>query len=155
MKITSAKKSVPKIENIGEARSKISVEISARFLEASECFSLTCVRNALWSMSLVFRCVLRVSATAFSTQMISWIADDSRDGSWSGNLNPACWNVALRAPAEAMTGAIHFVPWSKPTRVGQFWFFHVPSFPQAGSDCYPCGFQTDPLLSSFISSSEA
>jgi hypothetical protein len=48
--------------------------------------------------------------------------------------------------AEAMTGAIHFVLWSKPTRVGRFWFFHVPSFPQAGPDCYPCGFQTDPLL---------
>jgi hypothetical protein len=25
-----------------------------------------------------------------------------------------------------MTGAIHFVPWSKPTRIGQFWFFHTP-----------------------------
>src|ERR1035438_1353630 len=49
-------------------------------------------------------------------------------------------------------GAIHFVPWSKPTRVGQFWFFHVPSFPQAGPDCYPCGLQTDPLIRRFISS---
>ncbi len=27
--------------------------------------------------------------------------------------------MALRALAEAITGAIHFVPWSKPTRVGQ------------------------------------
>jgi hypothetical protein len=26
--------------------------------------------------------------------------------------------MALRALAEAMAGAIHFVPWSKPTRVG-------------------------------------
>jgi len=40
--------------------------------------------------------------------------------------------MALRALAEAMTGAIHFVPWSKPTHVGQFWFFHASSFPQAG-----------------------
>ena len=34
--------------------------------------------------------------------------------------------MALRALAEVMTGAIHFVPWSKPTRIGQFWFFHTP-----------------------------
>jgi hypothetical protein len=34
--------------------------------------------------------------------------------------------MALRALAEAMTGAIHFVLWSKPTRIGQFWFFHTP-----------------------------
>jgi|SRR5260370_39536288 len=33
--------------------------------------------------------------------------------------------MALRALAEAMTGAIHFVYWSKPTRTGQFWFFHT------------------------------
>ena len=53
--------------------------------------------------------------------------------------------MALRALAEAMTGAIHFVLWSKPTHVGQFWFFHADSFPQAGTDCYPCGVQTAPL----------
>jgi hypothetical protein len=40
--------------------------------------------------------------------------------------------VALRAFAEAMTGAIHFVPWPKPTHGDQFWFFHADSFPQAG-----------------------
>ena len=40
--------------------------------------------------------------------------------------------MALGALAEAMTGAIHFVLWSKPTHVGQFWFFHADSFPQAG-----------------------
>jgi hypothetical protein len=28
-----------------------------------------------------------------------------------------------------MAGAIHFVPWSKPTRVGQFWLFHTSKFP--------------------------
>jgi len=39
--------------------------------------------------------------------------------------------MALRALAEAMTGAIHFVLWSKPTDVGQFLFFHADSFPQA------------------------
>jgi len=40
--------------------------------------------------------------------------------------------MAIRALAEAMTGAIHFVLWSKPTYVGQFLFFHADSFPQAG-----------------------
>ena len=34
--------------------------------------------------------------------------------------------MALRALPEAMTSAIHFVLWSKPTRIGQFWFFHTP-----------------------------
>ena|ERR1700730_13978302 len=43
--------------------------------------------------------------------------------------------MALRAFAEAMTGTIHFFPGSKPTHVGQFWFFHVPSFPQVGELC--------------------
>jgi hypothetical protein len=44
--------------------------------------------------------------------------------------------MALRALAEVMTGAIHFVLWSKPPHVGQFWYFHVPfSFPQAGAEC--------------------
>jgi hypothetical protein len=46
--------------------------------------------------------------------------------------------TALRASAEAMTGEIHFVPRPKPTRVGKLWFFHVPSFPQAGWLGYPC-----------------
>ena len=45
--------------------------------------------------------------------------------------------IALRALAEAMTGAIHFVPWSKPTHVGQFWPFHAVSFPQAGQLDHP------------------
>jgi hypothetical protein len=44
-----------------------------------------------------------------------------------------------------MTGAIHFVPWSKPPHVSQFWFCHVLSFPQAGPYCQPRGFQTAPL----------
>ena len=40
--------------------------------------------------------------------------------------------MALRALADAMTSAIHFTLGSKPTHLGQFWFFHAPSFPQAG-----------------------
>jgi hypothetical protein len=40
--------------------------------------------------------------------------------------------VTLGTLAEAMTGAIHFVLWSKPPHVGKFWFFHASSFPQAG-----------------------
>jgi hypothetical protein len=40
--------------------------------------------------------------------------------------------MALRALAEAVAGAIHLVPWPKPTSVGQFWPFHAVSFPQAG-----------------------
>jgi hypothetical protein len=44
--------------------------------------------------------------------------------------------LTLRALAKTMTGAIHFVLWSEPTHVGQFWFFHAFSFPQAGTDCY-------------------
>jgi hypothetical protein len=39
--------------------------------------------------------------------------------------------VALRAFAEAMTGAIHFVSGAKPAYAGQFWFFHGLIFPQA------------------------
>lgn len=38
--------------------------------------------------------------------------------------------VALRALTETMTGAIHFTPWPKPTRVDQLWVFHTTSFPQ-------------------------
>ena len=53
--------------------------------------------------------------------------------------------MALRALAEAMTGAIHFVPWTKPTNVGQFWLFHAPSFPHARRFGYPVDIQTDPL----------
>jgi hypothetical protein len=48
--------------------------------------------------------------------------------------------MALRALAEAMTGAIHFVPWPKPTHIGQFWLFHVPSFPQDREFGYLCGY---------------
>jgi hypothetical protein len=33
--------------------------------------------------------------------------------------------IALRALAETMTGAVHFVPRSKPTNVVQLWFFHI------------------------------
>ena len=39
--------------------------------------------------------------------------------------------MALGTLAEAMTGAIHFVLWSKPTHVGKFWLFHASSFPHA------------------------
>jgi hypothetical protein len=39
--------------------------------------------------------------------------------------------MTLGTPAEAMTGAIHFVLWSKPPHVGKFWLFHASSFPQA------------------------
>jgi hypothetical protein len=44
-----------------------------------------------------------------------------------------------------MTGSIHFIPWPKPTRLGQFWLFHAPSFPQARRFGYPLDIQTDPL----------
>ena len=37
--------------------------------------------------------------------------------------------IALRALAEAMTRAIHFLSWAKPSRVRQLWLFHAPSFP--------------------------
>jgi len=53
--------------------------------------------------------------------------------------------IAVRALAEAMTGAIHFVLWPQPARTGQFWFFHAPSVPQARRLGYPCGYSTDPL----------
>jgi hypothetical protein len=36
--------------------------------------------------------------------------------------------MALRALAEAMTGAIHFVLGAKPTQIGQLGFF-MPQFP--------------------------
>jgi len=45
--------------------------------------------------------------------------------------------IALRALAEAVTGAIHLVPWPKPTYIGQFWPFHAVSFPQAGQLDHP------------------
>ena len=48
--------------------------------------------------------------------------------------------IAVRALAEAMTGAIHFVLWPQPARTGQFWFFHAPSVPQAGRRGYPFGY---------------
>jgi hypothetical protein len=64
--------------------------------------------------------------------------------------------MALRALAKAMTGAIHFVPWSKPANVGQFWFFHAPSFPQSEADYHACGFQTAPLpeITAIVAESE-
>jgi hypothetical protein len=34
--------------------------------------------------------------------------------------------MALRALAEAMTRAIDFFLWPKPSHVGQFWLFHAP-----------------------------
>ena len=39
--------------------------------------------------------------------------------------------------AEEMTGAIHFVPWAKPTHIGQFRFLHAPSFPLAEPFSHP------------------
>jgi hypothetical protein len=53
--------------------------------------------------------------------------------------------MAFRALAGAMTGAVHFVFWPKPTHVGQFWLFHAPSFPQARQFGYPLDIQTDSL----------
>lgn len=38
--------------------------------------------------------------------------------------------IALRAPAEVVTSAIHFVPRSKPSHVRQFWIFHTLILPQ-------------------------
>ena len=45
--------------------------------------------------------------------------------------------MALRALAETVTGAIHLVPWPKPTYVGQFWPFHAVSFPPTGQLDHP------------------
>jgi hypothetical protein len=42
--------------------------------------------------------------------------------------------MALRTVAETMTGAIHFVPWPKPSRVDQFCIVHVLSFPHAEAE---------------------
>jgi hypothetical protein len=42
-----------------------------------------------------------------------------------------------RAHAGAITGAIHFVPWAKPTYVSQFWLFHAVRFRQAGQFDHP------------------
>jgi hypothetical protein len=45
--------------------------------------------------------------------------------------------MALRTIAETMetmTGAIHFVPWPKPSRVEQFCIFHVLGFPPAEAE---------------------
>jgi hypothetical protein len=47
--------------------------------------------------------------------------------------------VALRALAETMTGAIHFVPWPKRTHGGQFWLFHTSQFPTRRTTWLPCG----------------
>jgi hypothetical protein len=47
--------------------------------------------------------------------------------------------MALRALAETMTGAIHFVPWPKPTHGGQFWLFHTSQFPTRQTIWLPCG----------------
>jgi hypothetical protein len=60
-------------------------------------------------------------------------------GAWSigQGLFDADDLMALRALAEEVTSAIHLVPWSKPTRVRQFWLFHALSFPQAGRLGYP------------------
>jgi hypothetical protein len=67
--------------------------------------------------------------------------------------------MTFRTLAEAMTGSIHFIPWPKPSRLGQFWLFHAPSFPQARRFGYPLDIQTDPLahtchqvLSAFLTS---
>jgi len=65
--------------------------------------------------------------TGFSLSARS-IGDDLRD---ADDL------IALRAAAEVVTSAIHFVPWSKPSHVRQFWIFHAlhpgrsPSIPCA------------------------
>ena len=56
--------------------------------------------------------------------------------------------IAFRAFAETMTGVIHFVPWSKPTLGGQFWLFHVLSFPQAAFRRYPLWISNCPTTAS-------
>jgi hypothetical protein len=58
--------------------------------------------------------------------------------------------MALRAFAEAMTGAIHFFLWSKPSHVGQFWLFHASSFPRARRFGYTVDIHTDPLPKSAL-----
>jgi len=58
--------------------------------------------------------------------------------------------MALRALAEAMTGAIHFFLWSKPSHVGQFWLFHASSFPRARRFGYTVDIHTDPLPKSAL-----
>jgi hypothetical protein len=45
---------------------------AADWFISSECFSVTCVRNTLYSISVVFGCVFCESVATFSTQMISW-----------------------------------------------------------------------------------
>jgi hypothetical protein len=47
--------------------------------------------------------------------------------------------TALRALAEAMTRAIHFILWPKPSHVGQFWLFHAPQFPTRHTVWLHCG----------------
>jgi hypothetical protein len=45
--------------------------------------------------------------------------------------------MALRALANTMTGAIHLVSWSEPTRVDQFWLFHAALSFRPDSFCQP------------------
>lgn len=45
--------------------------------------------------------------------------------------------MALRALAETMTGAIHFAPWPKPTRVDQFGLFHTSVSHSPDPDYHP------------------
>jgi hypothetical protein len=52
--------------------------------------------------------------------------------------------LAARALAEAVTGAIHFVLWPKPTRTSQFGLFHIQSFVFAGIAAY-CNASRNPF----------
>ena len=45
--------------------------------------------------------------------------------------------TTLRALAEAVTGAVHLVPWPKPTYIGQFWLLHAVSFSHPGQFDHP------------------
>jgi hypothetical protein len=95
-------------ESLGRVR--FVAGISAR-LKSWECFSLTCGRKACLSPG----------------------ARSIGQGLFDVDALPA-----LRTLAETMTGAIHFVPWPKPSRVDQFWLFRVSG---AEAECDRCASQ--------------
>ena len=90
--------------------------------EGRQSFGLCYIR--MQSIRTVFQ--LNVRAKRFIEHFISFRL---RILCISHNLFDADDIMALRALAETMTRAIHFVLWSKPTHVGQFWFLHASSVP--------------------------
>jgi len=58
--------------------------------------------------------------------------------------------MAFRALAGAVTSAIHFVPWPKPTHAGQFWLFHASVSHRLGRFGYPMNIQTDDQLEPIV-----